>query len=76
MNGANLNCFQYFYRICRLSGSLYIYEQGFLYIHPRAGAILLPTSNLSKVQFYDKVYAHVICNLCGLFLCFAMALRA
>ncbi|KAJ7385532.1 hypothetical protein OS493_015104 [Desmophyllum pertusum] len=36
------------------AGSLYIYEQGFLFIHPRAGAILLPTSKLSKVQFYDK----------------------
>ncbi|XP_078357511.1 dynein axonemal assembly factor 9-like isoform X1 [Oculina patagonica] len=35
-------------------GSLYIYEQGFLFLHPRAGAILLPTSKLSKVQFDDK----------------------
>ena len=38
-----------------LLGSLYIYEQGFLFVHPRLGAILLPFSKLSKVQFYDKV---------------------
>lgn len=48
------------YRSAWFSGSLYIYEQGFLFVHPRAGAIVLPTSKLSKVQFYDKVITHLI----------------
>lgn len=33
-----------------------------MFLHPRAGAILLPTSKLSKVQFDDKVHMPVMYN--------------
>ncbi|XP_058958401.2 dynein axonemal assembly factor 9 isoform X1 [Pocillopora verrucosa] len=36
------------------TGSLFIYEQGFVFVHPRAGSIVLQTSKISKLQFYDK----------------------
>lgn len=36
------------------TGSLYVYEQGFVFVHPRFGVISLPISKFSRVQFYDK----------------------
>ena len=40
---------------CPILGSLYVYEQGFVFVHPRFGVISLPISKFSRVQFYDKV---------------------
>ena len=36
-------------------GCLYIYQQGFLFVHARLGVVLLPTSKLSRLQFQDMV---------------------
>ena len=36
-------------------GCLYIYRQGFLFVHARLGVVLLPTSKLSRLQFQDMV---------------------
>ncbi|XP_022802915.1 uncharacterized protein C20orf194-like isoform X2 [Stylophora pistillata] len=36
------------------AGSLYIFEQGLVFVHPRVGSIVLQTSKISKLQFYDK----------------------
>jgi len=35
------------------AGCLYIYRQGFLFVHARLGVVLLPTSKLSRLQFQD-----------------------
>lgn len=35
------------------AGCLYIYQQGFLFVHARLGVVLLPTSKLSRLQFQD-----------------------
>ncbi|KAK3750781.1 hypothetical protein QZH41_015326, partial [Actinostola sp. cb2023] len=46
-------------------GTLYIYEKGFLFIHPRFRAVFLPLSAFTKMQFYDGLLLTILTGVPG-----------